>query len=153
MTGSTTDQRPDGGADAAESSDHATDPDDGHQTTAGTATVILDTIREVVDDLAERATPAIREFSARAAEIAADAADRAAPYVKRAGDATADASGKLAERSRTWAAEVRSSIPESPDGDDDGVGSSDRTEATATSAPDPDSGAQDGAATDGPAGG
>lgn len=76
-----------------------------------TATAILESIRDAVDDLAERASPTVREFSARAAIFAADAADKAAPYVKRAGEATADAGGKLASKSRTWAAEVRASIP------------------------------------------
>ncbi|MEA2609715.1 MAG: hypothetical protein QOJ75_1958 [Chloroflexota bacterium] len=77
---------------------------------AGTApTSILESVREAVDDLAERAAPSVREFSARAAELAAIAADRAAPLVKRAGEVTADATGKLATRSRSWAADLRSS--------------------------------------------
>ncbi len=75
-----------------------------------TATSILESVREVVDDLAERAAPSVREFSARAAELAAIAADRAAPLAKRAGEVTADASGKLATRSRSWAADLRASI-------------------------------------------
>jgi hypothetical protein len=93
---------------------------DGHASAGagvgGTATAILESIRVAVDDLAERASPAVREFSARAAELTAVAADRAAPLVRRAGDVTSDASGKLAERSRTWAAEVRRTLPgdESP---------------------------------------
>jgi hypothetical protein len=77
---------------------------------AATATAILESVREAVDDLAERASPTVREFSARAAEFAAEAADRAAPLVKRAGEATADASGKLAVKSRTWAADIRASL-------------------------------------------
>ena len=80
-------------------------------TSAGaTATTILESIREAVDDLAERATPTVREFSARTAEFAADAAEKASPYLRRAGDATADASGKIATKSRSWAADVRASI-------------------------------------------
>ena len=67
-------------------------------------------LREAVDDLAERASPTVREFSARAAELAATAADKAAPMRKRAGEATADASGKLAEKSRTWASDIRASM-------------------------------------------
>ena len=51
-----------------------------------TATAILESLREAVDDLAERATPTVREFSARAAELAAVAADRAAPLARRAGE-------------------------------------------------------------------
>jgi hypothetical protein len=87
---------------------------------AGAATSILDSVRDAVDDLAERAAPSVREFSARAAEIAAIAADKAAPLAKRAGEVTADASGKLATKSRSWAADLRASIttgehPATPD--------------------------------------
>ena len=41
---------------------------------AGGAAAILESLREAVDDLAERATPAVREIGARAAEFAAMAA-------------------------------------------------------------------------------
>jgi hypothetical protein len=77
---------------------------------AGGANAILESLREAVDDLAERATPAVREFGARAAEFAAVAADRAAPLVRRAGEVTSDASGRLAEKSRTWASDIRASM-------------------------------------------
>lgn len=76
-----------------------------------TATSILESVRDAVDELAERAAPSVREFSARAAELAATAADRAAPLAKRAGEVTADASGKLATKSRSWAADLRASMP------------------------------------------
>lgn len=75
-----------------------------------TAANILDTVRDVVDDLAERAAPAVRELSARAAELTAIAADKAAPLAKRAGEVTADASGKLASKSREWASDLRATI-------------------------------------------
>ena len=82
----------------------------GSSSPGATATAILESLREAVDDLAERASPTVREFSARAAELAATAADRAAPLAKRAGEATADASGKLAAKSRTWANDIRASL-------------------------------------------
>jgi hypothetical protein len=72
------------------------------------ATTVLESIREAVDDLAERAAPVVRDLSARAADLAAAAATKAAPLVKKAGEATAEASVKLAERSRTFAAGLRS---------------------------------------------
>ena len=78
---------------------------------AGAATSILESVRDAVDELAERAAPSVREFSARAAELAAIAADRAAPLAKRAGEVTADATGKLATMSRSWAADLRASAP------------------------------------------
>lgn len=83
---------------------------------AATATAILESVRDAVDDLAERASPAVREISARAAELAASAADRAAPFAKRAGEVTADASGKLATKSRVWAADLRASLAASDTG-------------------------------------
>jgi hypothetical protein len=82
---------------------------DASGTAGATATSLLDSVRDVVDDLAERAGPTVRELSARAAELTAIAADRAAPLVKRAGEVTADASGKLATKSREWASELRTS--------------------------------------------
>jgi hypothetical protein len=108
----------------------------GDPAAGGTATGILESIREAVDDLAERATPTMRAFSARAAELAATAADRAAPLAKRAGEATSDASGKLATKSRTWAADLRSSMAAS----DAGTPSTDNPDVsgpTATDAPPP----------------
>ena len=77
---------------------------------AGTASGILESIRDAVEDLAEKATPAVREISAKAAELAAVAADRAAPLARKAGEVTADASGKLAEKSRGWASDLRSAV-------------------------------------------
>ncbi len=85
----------------------------------GTAGAVIEQIRGAVDDLAERAGPTVRDFadraaptvreiSARAAELTATAAVKAAPLVKRAGEVTADASEKLAEKSREWASDLRS---------------------------------------------
>ena len=89
--------------------------DDAKGTAGSTATSIIDSVRDVVDELAERAAPTVREFSARAAELTALAADKAAPFAKRAGEVTADASGKLATKSREWASELRSSVSTADD--------------------------------------
>lgn len=83
----------------------------GRDSGGSTATSILESVREAVDELAERAAPTVREISARAAELTAIAADKAAPFAKRAGEVTADASGKLATRSREWASELRAPVP------------------------------------------
>jgi hypothetical protein len=74
-------------------------------------TDVFETLRVAFEDFAEKASPAVRQFSARAAEVVATAADKAAPIAHKVGDATAEASEKLAVKSRTWAAEVRESIP------------------------------------------
>jgi hypothetical protein len=87
------------------------DPGDGPDAPKSTAaTALLDSIRDAIDDIAIRATPAVREVGARAAELTADVATKAAPYARKAGDATADASAKLAERSKSWAAGVRAAM-------------------------------------------
>lgn len=85
----------------------------------GTAGAVIEQLRGAVDELAERAGPTVRDFadraaptvreiSARAAELTATAAVKAAPLVKRAGEVTADATEKLAEKSREWASDLRS---------------------------------------------
>lgn len=102
-------------------SDSYTRPDDGNlggstgapDPAAGAgakATDVLETLREAVEDFAEKAAPVVRQFSAKAAEVVATAADKAVPLAQRAGEATADASGKLAEKSRAWAAGTRESL-------------------------------------------
>ena len=77
---------------------------------ASNATGILESLRDALDDLFERATPTVKEVSVKAAELVGTAADKAAPVARKAGEATADASSSLAEKSRTWAAGVRDSL-------------------------------------------
>jgi len=76
---------------------------------------VLESIRDAVEDFAEKAAPTVRELSAKAAEIVAIAADKAVPLAQKAGEVTADASGRLAEKSRHWASEVRDSLTGSGD--------------------------------------
>lgn len=109
--------------------------DAGKGPTGSTAASILDSVRDVVDDLAERAAPTVRELSARAAELTAIAADKAAPFAKRAGEVTADASGKLATKSREWASELRSSA--ATDNRDGGTSPDTHAEAPAGAASEP----------------
>jgi ABC-type transporter Mla subunit MlaD len=104
-------------------SDSYTDPDAGNlgSSTNGAsdatngagakATDMIESLREAVEEFAEKASPVVRQYSARAAEVVATVADKAAPLAHKVGDATADASEKLAVKSRTWAAEVRESLP------------------------------------------
>lgn len=104
-------------------SESYTRPDDGNiggspgasDTEAGawakaTATDVLETIRDAVEDFAEKATPVVRQFSVKAAEVVATAADKAVPLAHKAGEVTAEASGRLAEKSRAWAAGTRESL-------------------------------------------
>ena len=68
---------------------------------------MLGQLQSMIDSIATQAAPVVRQVGAKAAELAAVAADRAGPLAHRAADATADASVKIAERSRTLAADLR----------------------------------------------
>jgi hypothetical protein len=68
---------------------------------------MLGQLQSMIDTVATQAGPVVRQIGAKAAELAAVAADRAGPLAHRAAEATADASVKLAERSRTLAADLR----------------------------------------------
>ncbi len=81
-----------------------------------TAERMLAQLQSMIDSVATQAAPVVRQVGAKAAELAAVAADRAGPIAHRAADATADASVKLAEKSRTWAAELRSKVTDSDAG-------------------------------------
>lgn len=69
---------------------------------------MLGQLQSMIDTIAVQAAPVVRQIGAKAAELAAVAADRAGPLAHRAADATAGASERLAEKSRTWAADLRS---------------------------------------------
>lgn len=129
MTDPTTpdhDQPAEGPRDSAYS---APDPGATGPSNAAKAGDVIESIREAVEDFAEKAAPTVRQFSAKAAEIVASAADKAAPLAQKAGEVTADASGKLAVKSREWAAEVRESLT-GKDGDDATPGPSGTTTTT-----------------------
>lgn len=81
-----------------------------------TAERMLSQLQSMIDTVAVQAAPVVRQIGAKAAELAAVAADRAGPLVHRAADATADASERLAERSRTWAADLRSKADDAAGG-------------------------------------
>jgi len=91
----------------------APDTDNGAGAGAKAADV-FETIRDAVEDFAEKASPVVRQFSVKAAEVVASAADKAVPLAHKAGEATAEASGKLAEKSRAWAAGTRESLGSDP---------------------------------------
>jgi len=126
-----------------------TAPDDEAASTGSdaraTAERMLGQLQSMIDNVATQAAPVVRQIGAKAAELAAVAADRAGPLVHRAADATADASGRLAERSRTWAADLRSR-----DGDTAAAGDADAA-SSASAAIDGANDASEEAARDQPA--
>lgn len=64
-------------------------------------------LQAMIENLAEQATPVIREVGAKAAELAALAGDKAGPAAHKAAEFTAEAGQKIASRSRDLAAELR----------------------------------------------
>ena len=75
-----------------------------------TAERMLAQLQSMIDSIATQAAPVVRQVGAKAAELAAAAADKAGPIAHKAADATADASVKIAERSRTLAADLRRDV-------------------------------------------
>lgn len=132
--GQQADQTPSGGGSPAdESFGWTASTDESDATAAGgdaraTAERMLSQLQSMIDQAATLAAPVVRQVGAKAAELAAVAADRAGPIAHRAADATADASVKLAEKSRTWAAELRNKATEGGNGN----GSGETPGATAT---------------------
>ena len=87
-----------------------------------TAERMLGQLQGIIDNLATQAAPVVRQIGAKAAELASVAAYRAGPLAHKAADATADASVKLAERSRTWASDLRKGENGGSSGDGNGSG-------------------------------
>jgi len=77
-----------------------------------TAERMLGQLQSMIDTIATQAGPVVRQIGVKAAELAAVAADRAGPLAHKAADATEHASERIAERSRTWAADLRSRTAE-----------------------------------------
>jgi Cd2+/Zn2+-exporting ATPase len=99
-----------------------TNPDESTSTggdARATAERMVSQLQSMIDTVATQAAPVVRQIGAKAAELAAVAADRAGPLAHKAADATADASVRLAEKSRTWAADLRSKVDGSDDADAD----------------------------------
>lgn len=76
--------------------------------TRATAERMLGQLQSMIDSVATQAAPVVRQIGAKAAELAAVAADRAGPLAHKAAEATEHAGERIAERSRTWAADLRS---------------------------------------------
>ena len=91
----------------------------------------------MIDSIATQAAPVVRQVGAKAAELAAVAADRAGPLAHRAADATADASVKIAERSRTWAADLRNRAADITGDNGDDADSQSRASVAVEGADDP----------------
>ena len=61
----------------------------------------------IIENLANYATPVLREIAARAAELAAKAGEAAGPMAQRAADKTEEVAGRLATKGREVASDLR----------------------------------------------
>ena len=73
----------------------------------------LGQLQAMIENLAEQATPVVKEIGAKAAELAALAGEKAGPVAHRAAEVTAGAGTRIAERSRVIAADLRRDVPAS----------------------------------------
>ncbi len=93
-----------------------TAPDASHEPAGSdprpTAERMLGQLQSMIDAVATQAAPVVRQIGVKAAELAAVAADRAGPLAHKAADATEHAGERIAERSRTWAADLRNRAAE-----------------------------------------
>lgn len=64
-------------------------------------------LQQMIDSLAARSGPVMRDVAAKAAELAALAAERTGPIAHRAADVTERVSERVAARSKEMAAELR----------------------------------------------
>ena len=106
-TSNTTSGSTDGGSDAGE--EHPGWQTDAYGSGSGTRTgrEWIAQLQSMIENLAEQATPVVREVGAKAAELAALAGEKAGPVAHRAAVMTAEAGQKLALKSRDLAAELR----------------------------------------------
>src|SRR5262245_26018423 len=91
-------------ADAGASADEASDAG----ASSARAKEWVGQLQAMIDDLATQATPTIRQIGIKAAELAAVAGEKAGPIAQKAAAMTETAGTRLAERSRAWADEIRS---------------------------------------------
>jgi len=68
---------------------------------------MLDQLGAMASQLADDAPPAVKEFTARAADLAAVAARSAGPFAHRVADVTGDAAERFADQSEHFAADLR----------------------------------------------
>lgn len=89
-------------------------------------------LQSMIENLAEQATPVVREVGAKAAELAALAGEKAGPVAHKAAEMTAEAGQKLALKSRDLAAELRRDQPEGGSTETGGVATDVATDETIT---------------------
>jgi hypothetical protein len=100
----------------------------------------LSQLQSMIDNIATQSVPVIREVGAKAAELAAVAAERAGPIAQRAAEKTQEVGTRVAERSRTFAEDLRHPEGRTDGGADNSGGSgddrpSDEPDTTAPSGP------------------
>jgi hypothetical protein len=95
-------------------------------------------LQTMIEQVATQAAPVAREVGAKAAELAALAGEKAGPAAHRAAQITTEAGLKLAERSRTFAAEIRREQAARGEGGASGTASSDAASSSTSASTDRD---------------
>jgi hypothetical protein len=74
---------------------------------AGGAEPAVRQLDSIIENLANYATPVLREIAARAADLAAKAGEAAGPMAQKAADKTEEVAGRLATKGREVASDLR----------------------------------------------
>jgi hypothetical protein len=90
-------------------------------------------LQQMIDNVAVRSGPVLREVAAKAAELAAVAGERAGPFAYKAAETTQKVGQRVAERSKEFAADLRSREEAAVDAEPAGMYGGEPT-------PDPDAG-------------
>src|SRR3954453_13395493 len=84
-------------------------PDNGDKPRAPAGREMLIQLQQMIDTVAYQARPVMRDVAAKAAELAAVAGQKAGPLAYKAAEVTEQFGQRVAERSRTVAADLRRS--------------------------------------------
>jgi hypothetical protein len=95
----------------ADTADAGMETEAGEASTSDRAKEWLTQLEDMIGNIAEQATPVVKEVGAKAAELAAVAADKAGPMAQKAAGWIDEKTPGVAERARQIAADLRSSIP------------------------------------------
>jgi hypothetical protein len=109
----------------ADTADAGVEGDAADSSASDRAKVWLSQLEEMIGNIAEQATPVVKEVGAKAAELAAVAADKAGPLAQKAAGWIDEKGPQAAEKAREIAADLRSSLPGTDDAADTAAGAAD----------------------------
>ena len=95
----------------ADTADAGVEAEPGAASTSDRAKEWLAQLEDMIGNIAEQATPVVKEVGAKAAELTAVAADKAGPIAHKAAGWIDEKTPGVAERARQIASDLRSSLP------------------------------------------